>query len=396
MQAVLIAAGRSSRFWPFNEDHKSTFSLLGQPLLRWTLESLAFEAGVEEAVVVHAPHSNIPTLIPPRIGEMTVSFVVQEQPLGTGNALQQARGRIRGTFALVWPDMVNAGSVVARMREQMEGAGAQGAILGAPTKRPWEFGILEVQKERLVRVVEKPQRGSEPSDIKRVGVELFGADFFDTYERLKEHHETDLVDAINEYAAAREVIVCENRKDVPVLKYPWDVFVAQNLLFSLYPGVHTEGADIADSVVLQGNVFVGAGARIGEGVQLQGPLSIGANAIVEEGSVLSRCVVGEGAVVRGAHLEDSVVGEGCVFASGVRAENEYENGGVVQATVKGERIETGRSRLGAMVGARSSFEVRCSTRPGVLVGRDVAIGAGVVVSENIEDGQEVLPRIDNE
>jgi bifunctional UDP-N-acetylglucosamine pyrophosphorylase/glucosamine-1-phosphate N-acetyltransferase len=395
MQAILIAAGRSTRFWPFNQEHKATFPIFGKPLLLWTLESLAAEGGIEEAIIIHGSGSVIPTIIPSVIGTMAVRFAVQEEPIGTGNALYQARPFVRGEFALVWPDMVNAGPLVARMTEYAHAQKAEGVLVGAPTDTPWVFGIIENERGRVTRVTEKPARGMEKSRIKRVGVELLGEDFFSFYDALPTHHETDLVDAINEYAAARTVVLMEE-DDVSVLKYPWDVFVALDILASQPDLASHNGAVIEEGAMIEGAVYLGEGARVASGASISGPSSIGAGAVIGEHSVLRHVVVGEGTLIQGAHLEDSVVGAQCSIGNGVRLSPRPSQAGTVQSVVKGERIDTGRESLGAMMGDNVTVESHATIAGGVLIGSNVVIGPGIAITENIEDGEEIFPRVDNE
>ena len=40
MQAVILTAGESSRFWPLNQRHKSLIKIMGRPLIWYTIEGL--------------------------------------------------------------------------------------------------------------------------------------------------------------------------------------------------------------------------------------------------------------------------------------------------------------------------------------------------------------------
>lgn len=396
MQAILIAAGRSSRFWPLNHEHKSTFPLAGKPLLLWTLESLAKEGGIEEAIVVHGADSIIPSLVPEVVEGMKVRFALQKDPIGTGNALYQARPFVQGKFALVWPDMVNAGSLVARMAQEAKRQGVDGVLVGAQTQTPWIFGIIESENGRVSRVVEKPQRGMEKSRVKRVGIELFGEDFFSFYDALAAHHEADLVDAINEYAAVRSVALLE-QEDVAVLKYPWDVFVALDILASKGTVLSVQsGAQVEEGAIVEGDVYVAPGARICAGASVIGPASIGENVIVGPDSVIQHSVVGNGTTIQGATIPHSIIGANCSLGTGVSVSSVSATSTSVYSTVKGEIIDTGRDSLGAIIGDNTTIEPRATLAAGVLVGSDVFIGAGVSVIENIEDGREVTARGDDE
>ena len=76
----------------------------------------------------------------------------------------------------------------------------------------------------LKKIIEKPKKGEEPSMIKRIGVEVFSREIFDIYKSLPHHSETDLIDAINIYAENIKIALVKRNYDIPVLKYPWDLF----------------------------------------------------------------------------------------------------------------------------------------------------------------------------
>ena len=51
MQAVVIAAGESTRFWPLNNgSHKTQTLLLGKPIIYWTIKGLA-ENNITDIIV---------------------------------------------------------------------------------------------------------------------------------------------------------------------------------------------------------------------------------------------------------------------------------------------------------------------------------------------------------
>ncbi len=58
MQAVVIAAGESSRLWPLNKQHKSQIKISGQPLIYWTIKGLS-EKGIKDIVLVVGPNSSL-------------------------------------------------------------------------------------------------------------------------------------------------------------------------------------------------------------------------------------------------------------------------------------------------------------------------------------------------
>src|SRR3989338_8287674 len=102
-QAVILAAGESSRFWPLNHVHKSQIKLLGRPLVYWTIKGLA-ENGIKNIAVIISPNSTLKDELGPisKDLEVNLTYFVQEKPLGTGNAISLAKDFIKEPFFLVW------------------------------------------------------------------------------------------------------------------------------------------------------------------------------------------------------------------------------------------------------------------------------------------------------
>ncbi len=59
------------------------------------------------------------------------------------------------------------------------------------------------------------------------------------------------------------------------------------------------------------------------------------------------------------------------------------------STVKGERINTGRDKLGLIAGKRAFIGVNVMTMPGVKIGRESEIGPTTVVQDDVPDRTRV-------
>ncbi|MCL4252789.1 MAG: glucose-1-phosphate thymidylyltransferase, partial [Anaerolineae bacterium] len=63
--------------------------------------------------------------------------------------------------------------------------------------------------------------------------------------------------------------------------------------------------------------------------------------------------------------------------------------GEVKSTVKGQRMGTGRGKLGAIIGRDAFISVDAMTMPGVKIGERAQIGPGTHVHEDVEAGKRV-------
>src|SRR5688500_15691603 len=108
MQALVLAAGRSSRFFPFATDsHKSLIEVLWKPLIEHTIDSIK-KTGIQDIIVVEGKDSKIREVLGDgKKGGVKISYAVQEEPRGGGNAVLCAKDLIKGDFFLVSPHRVD-------------------------------------------------------------------------------------------------------------------------------------------------------------------------------------------------------------------------------------------------------------------------------------------------
>jgi bifunctional UDP-N-acetylglucosamine pyrophosphorylase/glucosamine-1-phosphate N-acetyltransferase len=59
--------------------------------------------------------------------------------------------------------------------------------------------------------------------------------------------------------------------------------------------------------------------------------------------------------------------------------------GEIYSLVKGQRTNTGKTKLGAMIGKNVRIGVNTSVMPGIKIGQNSFIGAGITIPEDIHD-----------
>ena len=417
MQAIIIAAGESSRFWPLNNGiHKSQIKLLGKSLIYWTLKGLA-ESDIKNVVVVTGKDSSIQEMLKQEnvrqlADGIKISYVVQDEALGTGNALWQAKDLIKESFFLLWPNKIRSKAIVARVNEKIEKDKADVIIVGAVTeKQSSEFGMIE-RENGIVKIVEKPTHTS--SNIRVVGVYYFQPDFFAYYEALPKHHETDLVDVINVYTREKKADYVIAEEDIPTLKYPWEPFGIMDALFdSEYfqrePQI-SETARIGKNVTMNGPVYVGENTIVRDGTVMEGPIYIGNNCEIGQYNVMrgpvnlehdvktgafvdiKHSIVQEGTTFHSGYIGDSIVGRNCRFGAGFITGNRRFDGRTVLVKVKGEKVDSKFGKLGVMVGDNCAFGIHAGTMPGMLVGSNCQIGPATHIFENVDNDMTVYAK----
>ncbi len=196
------------------------------------------------------------------------------------------------------------------------------------------------------------------------------------------------------------------KEKTPSLKYPWQLFeMTKYLLNSRLNGqeIHPT-AKIAQNAVIDGNVYIGENTKVFEGAVIKGPCFIGPNCIIgnhalvrdysnlEEGVMIgahaevTRSIFQKNVHVHSGYFGDTILGENCRVGAGTVTANVRLDKGEIKAKVKGEKIGTGLTSLGAIVGENTHIGINVSLMPGVLIGSNCVIGPGSVVFGNIEDG----------
>jgi len=403
IQAVILAAGESSRFWPLNRVHKSLVKVMGKPIILYTVKGLV-DSGISDIVIIQGPNRAIERELK-NYSEYSkhIKYISQNEPKGMGNALIQAKELLAEQFLLILADRVDCEEIFRKLSPKINASRSKTILVGAKTDTPYLFGILKLEKNRVVEIVEKPKKGEEQSNIKTLGIYLLTPAFFDTYKETKRHR-YDFEEALSVYMKKYHVEVMLWDKETPSLKYPWHLFEMQKYLFDKYLKKRIgKNPSIAKSAEIIGDVAIGDNVSIMENVVIKGPCYIGNNIFIGNNSILrggvnieDNCTIGanmeiknslvmEGSTTHAGFIGDSIIGENCKIAGQFCTGNVRLDRKEVEAVVKGEKVETGKKYLGVTIGANTNIGIKSSTMPGVIIGRNVIIGPSTVVMKNIPD-----------
>ncbi|MDO8583047.1 MAG: sugar phosphate nucleotidyltransferase [bacterium] len=400
MQVIILAAGESSRFYPFNNQHKSMVRVVGKPILEHTIEGLKKENITEIIFVVNKNNGVKDYFGDGKKFGVSIDYVLQSEPLGSGNALILAAQKIKGDFLLLNAHRIDAHKFVNSLLKKK--LLAKAVILAKQKENTEIHGVLKFEKNRVLEIIEKPEKGTEPSNLCVVGIYLLPHEFLQTLNNTPAEH-YQLEKAISEYAKKETVSFVETKDELVTLRYPWNLLDIKDYLLKSIEKSISENSKIAKSAEIIGEVFVEEGVTIMENVVIKGPCYLGRNSFVGNNAILRGGIdIGENAVV-GANMEikntimmsdstthsgyigDSVVGRNCKIAAGFLTANVRLDRGNVSATVKGEKIDTRLKMLGVMIGDNSNMGIKVTVMPGIIIGRNVVVGSSTTVMNSIED-----------
>ncbi len=399
MQAVLLCAGQSSRFFPFNTTHKSMVSLLGKPLLGHAISGLR-SVGIVDCVVVVGPDESGAKEVRDFVSDgsswgVRIQIVEEPDQAGMGRALQVATPLLTDDFVVVNPYHVQVAGVVTQLFSVRPTA--NGVITLTPTKQPWEYGVAEIDALGMVKtIVEKPEKGTLVSELRLVGLYVLPIDFLpylDRFSPAQSHFEQ----ALSAYAQEHTLASITLPSAPPSLKYPWGIFpLLHELLDTVVPTVHST-ATVAKTAIIDGPVVIDAGATIHEYAVIKGPVYIGRNATVgshtlvreysslEEGSSvgcfteLRQTILGPRSSLHSGFIGDSVIGADCRIGAGFCTANRRIDREGIKVTVKGTRIQSEQTRLGVFIGNGSKVGINVSTMPGAVIAPGSVIKPGTTI-----------------
>ncbi len=404
MQAVILAAGASSRFWPLSEEkHKSLFRIMGKPIIQWTVESLK-DAGVKDITIIQSPRKDVENELGngSRFG-VKIKYEIQKKAEGMGGAVMLAEKRIKNNFFVMNADNFDAKKIIPLLLKKQKETKSNMVLIGKKTDTPWIFGILNIKKDKVINIIEKPPKGKEPSDLMVVGMYYLPKDFFSYHKKVKGHMYS-FEDAINLYAKEKEVKVVMTDMNIPSIKYSWDILKFSKIMLAdkIKKSEISKKSDISPRAAIKGKVIIKEGVKIYENAVISGPCYIGKNTIIGNNSIVrdytnleDNVLVGANAEVTRSNLQrgvnmhsgfigDSAIGKESKLGAGVVSANIRIDRGEIKAVVKGEKINTGEKSLGIIMGENSFFGVNVSAMPGILIGSNCIIGPGSIVKENID------------
>ncbi|MBL8162358.1 MAG: NTP transferase domain-containing protein [Anaerolineae bacterium] len=409
---IILAGGASSRMWPLRE--KSLLRFGAEPLLITQLRRYQ-SLGYSEVVIVGNPDnqadiSSMTSAIP----GLRVQVVVQPEPKGMGDALLRAEPALTpgAIFINQVHDVVDE-SLPRDLLAAFQADPTSTYLTGYEMEEYFPGGYLIVDGAgRISGMVEKPGAENRPSKLVNVVAHIH-PDSAALFDALRAEYAKD-ISSDDHYERAMDALMKTRvYKAIPykghwsALKFPWHTLDVMGYFLGQIKGQQVaESAFIAKTAVLVGDVVIGENAKVFPGAAVVGPAYIGAgtivgnNALVRQSMVLDRCEVGftteiarsyvaDGCGMHACRVLDSIFAPRVNFSAGCTTANLRIDHGLVSSVVKGQKLNTGRDKLGAIVGQGAFIAVDAMTMPGVKIGERAQVGPGTHVRHDVRDGQRI-------
>ena len=129
------------------------------------------------------------------------------------------------------------------------------------------------------------------------------------------------------------------------------------------------GSRILPGTVIEGPVLIGSNSQIGPNAYIRGATSIGSNCYVGNGAEVKNSIIYNNTYIsRQCYVGDSIVGTHVTLGAGTCTENHRHDGRHHVSMIQGKPVNTGRLKLGAILGDGVRTGVNTSIEAGVKIG----------------------------
>ncbi len=415
MKVIVLAAGRSKRLKPIED--KNFLEFLGKPLIQLQLEQMA-AAGLKDFIVVGGAHNL--NKLKKLARTMKPAFqVVEQKNLDEGMA-----GAVMSVERLVKKDsmmIVSANDVVdgeayQNVLKASKDKGFDSFLIGKKVKEYFPGGYLKVRSNgQITGIVEKPGKGNEPSKMVNLVIHFHRSSemLFKALKAVKTHKDDKYEVALDELMRGGVKM-----KAIPyegfwqAVKYPWHVLDLMDYFLAQIPKKFPRGriggakAEVAKTATIRGDVYLDEGVRVFENAVIVGPAYIGKNTIVATNALVrgsnigANCIVGFGTEAARSfwghdvwthsnYIGDSVLGNDVSFGSGTVTGNLRLDERNILVNIQDEKIDSGRNKFGLLTGDHVRCGINTSFMPGIKIGNNTFVGAGITVAQDVPDNMFV-------
>jgi mannose-1-phosphate guanylyltransferase len=306
--------------------------LMNVPFLARTIERL-YDAGIRDVIL---PAGYMPQAITDYFGDgshfgMKITYVIEDEPLGTAGAIKNVEQYIHGPFFVLNGDVLTSLDLQA-MIDYHRAKDALGVLHLIKVEDPSAFGcVVHDENGRISQFVEKPPKGSEPTNEVNAGTYLLEKAVLEMIppgRNVSIERETFpkiLSDGHPLYAYTTDDYWIDLGRPEHYLSAHRDI-LSGAMPLKLEPGVNGPGSskvhpeNIVPPVHVDAGVQIDPSAKVGPNVVLGEGCSIGPRArladsvlwdhvTVEEGAAVDESIIASGARV----AKNAVVSRGCVI-----------------------------------------------------------------------------------
>lgn len=428
LTTLILAAGKGTRMK--SAKPKVLQTLAGKPLLAHVLDTCQ-SVNVDKTIVVYGFGGN---QVQQAMQEYELTWVEQTEQLGTGHAVQVTLPELptEGKSLILYGDvpLVSAKTLTRLKQANVEGM----SMLTLTVDDPFGLGRIKRDEQgNIIAIVEQKDANEEEQAIREINSGIYCVDNTLLHKYLpnlsndnaqQEYYLTDIVKmAVADGIAITaiepdyefEIEGVNNRQQLASLERSWQAKLVEDL--------QVQGVQFADPsrVDIRGEVSVGQDVFVDINVVFKGKVSLGSNVIIEAGCIIKDTQIGDNVHIKPyCVFDEAQVGEEAtigpfahlrpqsVLAKKTRLGNfvEIKKSHIGEGSKVNHLSYVGDAQLGAgvnfgagaitcnydgvnkhqtVVGDNAFIGTNACLVAPVNIGETATIGAGSVITKNVED-----------
>ncbi|MBN1385945.1 NTP transferase domain-containing protein [Candidatus Woesearchaeota archaeon] len=376
MKAVILCAGKSTRTYPLTVNKpKPLLKVANICILERNMNEL-HKLVDEFILVVGFKAEMIKNHVGKEFKGKKVRYVEQQKQLGTGHAVLLTEKLIKDRFIVIMGDDLYSGKDIEKCTKH------RNCLLVKEIDDVRSYGVWKVKGKRVHCMTEKPTKKAK--GLANIGAYVLSKEVFGYLKKIKKGPggEYYLPWAVADMAKKEEVRYEKSTDFWFPLPYSWSLLDANEGTLKRFKRSIIRG-EVEKGATIKGNVVIGKGTIIKSGSYIEGPVVIGQDCkigpncyIRPHTSLGDRCKVGNAVEIKNSilyenvsvgHLSyvgDSIIGENTNFGAGtITANLRHDNKNIV-TMLHGKKIDTGRRKLGAIIGENVHTGVKTTIYPG--------------------------------
>jgi len=313
MKAIVLCAGRGTRLRPLTfSNAKHLIPIANKPVMLYGLESM-IEAGITDiGIIVGENRSDFVR----ELGDgerwgVRLSYIVQEEPKGLAHAAKVAQEFVQDEPFLMYlgDNLFQYG--LKEAVKLFQAHQPQAITFLYPMDDPRAYGVAELEDDRVVGVVEKPE--VPKSRWVLTGAYIFQPLVFEVIDQLKPSRrgEYEITDAI-------QGLIDRGGRVMPYFVQGWwvdagnasDMLRANRLILREIGTRIGEHASVDSRSDIVGEVILEEGVQITNST-VRGPAIIGADSQVSDSFIGPFTSIGREVRIERSEIEHSIIMDGC-------------------------------------------------------------------------------------
>jgi len=344
VKAVVMAGGKGTRLRPITYSiPKPVVPIAGKPCMLYLLDSY-YSAGIKDVIVTtgYKFSSLITSIIENRHNDQAILFSVEKEPAGTAGSVKMVSNFIDDTFIVGSGDILsdfNISEILDFHRKNK----AMITIVLTEVDDPRQFGIVEMENNRIVRFLEKPEKDQTFSRIASTGIYVLEPEVLNYIKTIPYDFANDLFpelmkNNIDIYGYMGKGVWLDTGR-------PNDLITANQIMVEKYGKSNDEDFIGGKNIILDmagihnarvEKCYIGRNIKAGEGVQIKNS-AVYDNAALENNVKITNSLLMSNVTVRSnTKIKNSVIMRNCVIG---------EDSEIVDSIIAPDMDLRGKSRI---------------------------------------------------